>query len=616
MDFDAVIIGTGFGATVAATQLIQKNKKVLMLERGLWWFTPDRPIPPYILERSKGDRAEQPVQYWPRPNHRDGLIDFLAVVRTNSPLENLRKIGEFFRTAFTGKLPPQPLYRYHMFPEIHIVTASGVGGGSLIYSNVTLEPKWDPAAKRYPVMDGWPLQLSPQDYQKAGAWMDIFRGKRNQVVTKIPLPPALQQNVSNLSGPEEFLYLGKSRALRRAAQALGAKWEPLNLAVFEYDGMTKPGSAVLNEAAANKVFCERQGRCFVGCLPGARHTLNKTILKKLLDVPNPLVTLRSLAEVESISAHPGGGYDVAYRDLRDDSTHSVTAPVVVLAAGCLGSTELLLRCRNKGTLTLSDNLGRRFSSNGDFAGFVVIPQTSDLYPIFPTRGPINTSHAMFQDGQLQMTVEDGAIPSMFAAVVGAALGVLENAVHRDSFMEAMRGVWMMGNLPDLQAFFPAIPNPSDPTRFQTEDEMLAHVFFFNCMGTDGAQGRFDLDAFGKLTLSFTGGNLADHPVFQKIERILQQMAQGMGGQYVPFPLWSGLADRKIVTVHPLGGCPMGGSSTEGVVDTQGRIFNTTGGAKTVYPGLYVADASTIPGPLAVNPTLTIVALALKIAQNL
>ena len=61
------------------------------------------------------------------------------------------------------------------------------------------------------------------------------------------------------------------------------------------------------------------------------------------------------------------------------------------------------------------------------------------------------------------------------------------------------------------------------------------------------------------------------------------------------------------------GCPIGPTSTEGVVDATGRVFNTSRGSQTTHPGLYVTDASIIPGPLAVQPTLTIVALALKSA---
>lgn len=124
MNLDAIVIGTGFGATVAATRLAQKGKKVLMLERGTWWITPEKlgkppqsakkPIPVWAKENN------QPVQYWPRPDHREGLLDFFAAVRSD-----LNKEG---------------LHQYSIFKQVHILTASGVGGGSLIYSNVMLRP--------------------------------------------------------------------------------------------------------------------------------------------------------------------------------------------------------------------------------------------------------------------------------------------------------------------------------------------------------------------------------------------------------------------------------------------------------------------------------------------
>jgi cholesterol oxidase len=322
--------------------------------------------------------------------------------------------------------------------------------------------------------------------------------------------------------------------------------------------------------------------------------------------------LKSLAEVDHVEK-AAGGYQVVYQDLRDGSQHRESAPIVVLAAGCLGSTELLLRSRPY--IPLSDAVGTSFSSNGDFAGFVEVPPTSPAYPVFATKGPINTCHAMFQDGALQMTIEDSAIPPMFAAVTRAALDVLDNAAHREPFMKALRGLWLMGQTGDLDDLLPRLPHPSDPRQFQTEHEMVSNVFFFNCMGTDTTKGKFDLDPLGRLALSFDR-KLADDPVFGKIEGLLRAIADKMQGQYVPFPLWDGLAQKKLVSVHPLGGCPIGNSSTDGVVNTKGEVFDARTGASSVHKGLYVLDASVIPGPLAVNPTLTIVALGLKIAAGI
>lgn len=295
---------------------------------------------------------------------------------------------------------------------------------------------------------------------------------------------------------------------------------------------------------ARPKYCERQGRCILGCLPGARHPLNKTIINALLDPPGPGpkpdVTLRSLTEVDAIHPLDDGGYEVLYRDLR--ATHSwddraelpapaVTAPVVVVAAGTLGSTELLLRSQRHG-LSLSDTIGTRFSSNGDFSGFAVLPTEpgqNDLYPIFPTRGPTNTSHVMFADGKLHMTVEDGGIPAMFASVTAAGLQVLSNALDREPLLQVLLGGWLRGKTPNIRDLAPELAHG-------TEDEKIANIFWFNAMGTDRANGRFDLDDNGNLTLGYNYPAPALHPILAKLTEVMQAMTAAMGGDYVPFPL--------------------------------------------------------------------------------
>src|SRR5262249_17017657 len=110
-----------------------------------------------------------------------------------------------------------------------------------------------------------------------------------------------------------------------------------------------------------------------------------------------------------------------------------------------------------------------------------------------------------------------------------------------------------------------------------------------------------------------------HQPSKRPKTFLREMATAMNGTYRAFPTWSGLEpfiSRKVVVTHPLGGCPIGGSSTDGVVNANGQVFNTAAGAQTVNAGLYVADGSIIRGPLAVNPTLTIVSAALRIAASI
>jgi hypothetical protein len=125
MEVDVIVIGTGFGASVAVTKLLEKvpHATIHMLERGLWWFTPERPLPQYLIDQNKADPKAQPIQYWPRPNHNKGVLDLLSVVRSNNTfVEGLRNFVGDFGSILTGQKRPQPLYRYINFKHIDIVT--------------------------------------------------------------------------------------------------------------------------------------------------------------------------------------------------------------------------------------------------------------------------------------------------------------------------------------------------------------------------------------------------------------------------------------------------------------------------------------------------------------
>ena len=84
-----------------------------------------------------------------------------------------------------------------------------------------------------------------------------------------------------------------------------------------------------------------------------------------------------------------------------------------------------------------------------------------------------------------------------------------------------------------------------------------------------------------------------------------ELCEAAGGRYSSGLLWRWPL-RKLLTAHPLGGCSMGDDSTTSVVNDRGQVHE--------YPGLYVCDGSVMPSAIAVNPALTISALAERTAQ--
>jgi len=610
MAFDAIVIGTGFGGTIAAVQLVAKGKSVLLLERGTFWRSPD----PIGLNAGDpfGDWAKQnkmPVQYWPRPDHRKGILYFSKALR------NLNKDG---------------LYQYSFFNQADVLSANGVGGGSLIYSNVTIPPKQE-------ARDRIGLKITDADLTAARQWMEgphndrknANRGWLNYVVTKIPMgkdmtaadfvnlgvdptKPPLEQDKD-----DAYLLLDRSRVLRMAAKQVSKKlsvpmdWAPLELSLIEYDGYKNTAAVKDSDSVPAHTHCERQGRCILGCLPQARHTLNKTLFKKVLK--NQGVTLMPKCKVLQITQKPGG-YEVVFEDdFTGKGKTTAFAPKVFLAAGVMGSTEILLRSARERTLPLSQALGTKFSTNGDFGGFAYRTTKPDgtVLPCYTTRGPINTSHVTLNFNGRFIKIEDCGVPSLFAEFVSKGLEVLDDAGASPNFFQLMQATWQ-ANLGE-HVFDP--PDTYKPNSFQTEAQMLVDTFFFNVMGQDDATGRLKLGGIDGDQIDLGWDQpIAQQNLWADIEMLLREFSSAMGGRYIAMPGWQGLlGKKKLVVVHPLGGCPIGTTHENGVVNEFGQVFDASqpAASKTVLPGLYVVDGAVIPGALAVNPTLTISAQALK-----
>jgi cholesterol oxidase len=145
-----------------------------------------------------------------------------------------------------------------------------------------------------------------------------------------------------------------------------------------------------------------------------------------------------------------------------------------------------------------------------------------------------------------------------------------------------------------------------PVRFEA-DRLLqggptSHVLPFLGMGTDAADGKMTLDKSGRIAVDWDPDASAE--MFAEMQEAMKELSQAAGGEFVPSFLYRWPA-RRVLTAHPLGGCAMGLNVDTGVVDHRGQVFG--------HPGLYVVDSAIIPGPLAVNPSATISALAERCA---
>jgi cholesterol oxidase len=123
------------------------------------------------------------------------------------------------------------------------------------------------------------------------------------------------------------------------------------------------------------------------------------------------------------------------------------------------------------------------------------------------------------------------------------------------------------------------------------------------MGRDYANGRMWLKG-DLLECDWTRKKSQEY--FDRVRRAGQAMAKSLNAEYRDNPSYTYL--HQVLTAHPLGGCPMGVTSDDGVVDSYGEVFG--------YPGLYIVDGSVMPGPIGPNPSLTIAAISDRAACHI
>src|SRR6267142_4765891 len=321
---------------------------------------------------------------------------------------------------------------------------------------------------------------------------------------------------------------------------------------------------------------------------------------------------------------------------------TVTADMVIVSAGCLGTNEIMLRSKERQTLpSLSDKVGVGFSTNGDYLSF--LEKTKERASLI--RGPVTTSFAHFNtvkgtgpDGpgsttqpntDLFHTFEDQGIPPAMASVFGDGLPLMQKLVDDG----AGGGFLFRAILRYARKRIPAMikeiwrNNLERADFFKSEEERISNVMCVVAMGRESSLGEFRLGKSGETTLRISkpgGKKFWDDPVYVAIVNSLKKLAAKLrpdGSSYEFFnPFLTTTAKAagadSIALGHPLGACRMAKSASDGVVDEFGRVFDKTKiGSQQFYPGLYIADASIIPTALGVNPSLTISALSLRIVEK-
>lgn len=541
----AVVVGSGFGGSVASYRLAESGRSVVVLERG-------RAYAPGEFARTPAQMASN---FW-------------------DPSEGL--LGLFDVWTFRG---------------LEGVVSSGLGGGSLIYANVLLRKD-----------EHWFVHDSPLP----------GGGYENWPVSRADLDPHYDA-VEQMLGAARYPYPHepKTAAMRESAARLGLHYEYPPLAVTfaptpgspPVSGAQLPTPAYGNIHGLPRLTCRLCGECDLGCNDGAKNTLDHTYLSA---AKHHGADIRTLTEVRGFSPLPGGGYEVRYvihdeerphgRRATPLPLHRITCDKLVLGAGTFGSTFLLLR--NKAALPgLSRALGTRFCGNGDFLGFLLNakdPQAPGGHRhIRGSRGPVITGTIRVGDAHdgdgstgRGYYIQDAGYPAF-------ADWLIETSQFGDIARRGARFAWSRLNRRLIRS--PKSGLSSDMAALIGSANLSDGSLPLLGMGRDVSDGVMSLRK-GNLDVNWTTKTSEEY--FSRVRRTMSDIAEDLGASLQDNPIWW---TKRVITVHPLGGAPIGRHVAEAVCDPYGEVFG--------FPGLYVLDGAAMPGPVGANPSLTIAALS-------
>jgi cholesterol oxidase len=552
---DAVVVGSGFGGSVVSYRLAEAGKSVVLLERG-------HPYPPGSFPRTPRQMGQA---FWDPSEGLHGLFD---------------------------------VWRFGGFDSL---VSSGLGGGSLIYANVLLRKDEHWFVHNEPIPGGgyehWPVTRADLDPHYDAV-------ERMIGTSQYPLGSAAYRNTR------------KTQAFIDAADKQGLPWQLPPLAISFAStpgaeptlGMPIVASPYGNIHGAERRTCRLVGECDIGCNDGAKNSLDHTYLSA---AQHHGADIRTRREVRGFRPLAGGGYEVAYvqHDPAAEGSRTDTAGLplqlitcrhLLLGAGAYGTTYLLLR--NRDALPgLSSALGSRFSGNGDLLTFLLPKRgPTPFRELNASYGPVITAAVRVGDASdgngatgRGFYVEDGGYPGFTdwlvqsADLTGGAFRVVESGVR-----------WLLARLTRS----PQTQFGGELSRLLGDGTLSAGSLPLLGMGRDIPDGVLSLRK-GLLAVDWT--TRTSEVYFARVRETMRSLAVAMDAQYVDNPMWF---FRRIISVHPVGGAPMGRSPGEGVCDPYGEVFG--------HPGLWVTDGAAMPGPVGTNPSLTIAAHADRLATHL
>lgn len=554
--YDTVVIGSGYGGSVAASRMARAGQSVCLLERG--------------------------QEKWPG-EYPSGFLDAMKEFHVS---------GNFAPGFLSGLAvdggDPTGLYHLIMGKGQNAFVGNGLGGTSLLNANVFIE-----VDDRTMEMDAWPEQL-----RKAKSLAHYYELARKVLEPEtypkdwpdLPKLTMLERQAEALGWKESFKRVEQTTRFMNGPNSTGVEMYPSALTGMDCTGVNdgSKSSTLVNYLSdawnwGAEMFCQCEVR----------------YIKKH---PEPEIG-GYLVFFAWHGANRGAFKDNLYEDLM--WVHARKA--VFLGAGAIGTTEILLRSKKLG-LSMSNKVGTGMSGNGDILAFGYNTDTevnaigraypSPYNPVGPTiTGVIDRRDT---DNPLDgFVIQEGAIPKALAPLFQTMLEMMPGNQYPEgySLMAKVKHVLAQQGSRFLGPYF--------------KKGSIERTQVYLIMSHDSNQAILTLKD-DKPVLEFLGVGRSEH--VQELNEVLKQATEAVGGIFVNSPFYAALGEQEI-TVHPIGGACMSkdGHADHGVTNHFGEVL--TGHGYDTHPGLVVTDAAVIPTALGCNPFATITALAERSVEH-
>ena len=518
--YDFIVIGSGFGGSVSAMRLAEKGYTVLVLERG-----------------KRFNDEDLPKTNWDLRNYL-----WLPALRCFGILQMSLSRGYFV---------------YH---------SSGVGGGSLVYAAVLMEPNED--------------FFNSQSWNYQADWKQVLRPHYETVRYMLGV------NTNPKLWPADD-------ALCEVAREFGFQdtFRPTEVGIFFGEPSEEVPDPYFGGEGPSRYGCTHCGNCLVGCRDNAKNSLDKNYLFFAEKLGAEVFSETQVHAIYPLSEgqDDGARYEVHYRSSTawvSKPTEIIRARSVVVSAGVLGTLALLLHCRDeiRSLPNLSNRLGKMVRTNSEaFLGAFSRAGEDDhsqglaITSIFHADEETQIEPVRFSNGSTML------IRALSPPLIEATGGFFSRLWS--SFVEIIK----------------------DPLAFIDQKfvrGLARRGLILMVMQSEDNQMKLSL---GKNPFAFfRRGLVGEHDREQTIpvnialgHTAVRSFAEKIHGD-PSGSITEGLLNLPM-TAHIMGGCSFGRTPQEGVIDLDCQVHN--------YPGLYVIDGSIMPANPGVNPTLTITALA-------